>query len=122
MIKDKKSNKEQSCNVKCISMKNMKSMEVCNKTVSTGDINICGTHKKRKLLYLSDGTILKNIENSDNLNYSVCRNKLKFWEIISSGIQLSKLNSVYVPSTLSKLRDEKVSYLIEELKSTWIVR
>ena len=63
MIKDKKSNKEQSCNVKCISMKNMKSMEVCNKTVSTGDINICGTHKKRKLLYLSDGTILKNIEN-----------------------------------------------------------
>jgi hypothetical protein len=116
MIKDKKSNKEQSCNVKCISMKNMKSMEVCNKTVSTGDINICGTHKKRKLLYLSDGTILKNIENSDNLNYSVYRNKLKFWEIISSGIQLSKLNSVYVPSTLSKLRDEKVSYLIEELK------
>ena len=112
---DKKSRKSSLCKLKCISIKNMKSMEVCNKTVLKG--NICGTHKKRKLLYLSDGSILKNTENSDNyLEFSVFRNKIKFWEIISSGIQLSKLNSVYSPSSLSKLRDENVSYLIEELK------
>ena len=114
MIKDKKSSIEKLSTIKCISMKNMKSMEVCNKNASKSNINICGIHKKRKLLYLSNGSILKNTENSDN--YIIYRNKLKFWEIISCGIPLSKLNSEYVPLSLLKLRDEKVSYLIEELK------
>ena len=107
-----KNNKK--CNKRCITLKNMKSMEVCTSIISKDNEEICGIHKSRKLIYLSDGSILKKKE--DMNGYIIYRNKIKFWEVLSCGVSLCKLNSMYSPLLLTDLRNENIKYLKDKLK------
>lgn len=101
---------------RCVSMQNTVSMDKCKIMISC-EKEICGIHKKRKLLYLPDGSIWNNNKNSCLL--SKCtkkRNSILFWKVIDCGVSLDKLNRFYTPETVSRLRVEKVSYLKNELK------
>ena len=96
--------------IKCGSMKNTNTMIICNTSVKDNiTVNLCKVHRNKKLIHLKDGTILKNIDN----NYVICRNKIFFWEIIQH-IDISRLR--IAPASLDFLRNEKNSYLKEELK------
>lgn len=101
---------------RCISMRNAVSMDRCERMVSYQQ-EICGVHKRRKLLYLPDGSVWKNSNRSNKLfGCSATRPAIRFWEIIDNGITLDKLNQFYIPETISRLRVEKVSHLRNELK------
>jgi hypothetical protein len=101
---------------KCISMKTATSMDRCERLIPLKN-EICGVHKRRKFLYLPDGSIWQNENKSSKIKKCILyRNNLKFWEIIESGVSIEKLNQFYRPETVSRLRVEKVSYLRVELK------
>lgn len=101
---------------RCISMKNGISMERCGIYVFHTQ-EICGLHKKRKLLYLPNGSVWKNPLKSTKLHNCVGhRPQIKFWEILDCGVTLDKLDKFYAPDTVSRLRVEKVSYLRDTLK------
>ena len=100
---------------RCISMKNDISMEKCEILVSNQQ-EICGIHKRRKLLYLPDGSVWKNINNSNQLtNWILHRPVIRFWEIVENKVDLYRLKPEYTPESLSRLRVENVSYLRKEL-------
>ena len=100
---------------RCISMKNASSMEKCERLVSNKQ-EICGVHKRRKLLYLPDGSVWKNSNSSNRLSNCILhRPSIRFWEIVEKRVSLDRLNQKYIPEALSRLRVEKVSYLRKEL-------
>jgi hypothetical protein len=104
------------CKRRCISMKNATSMDRCERLIPLNK-EICGVHKRRKFLYLPDGSIWKNEKKSSKIKKCILyRNNIKFWEIIKSDVSIEKLNKIYRPETVLRLRNEKVSYLRAELK------
>lgn len=105
-----------SCKRRCISMKSATSMDICERLIPLKN-EICGVHKRRKFLYLPDGSIWKNENKSSKIKKCILyRNNIKFWEIIESGVSIEQLNKFYRPETVLRLRVEKVSYLRAELK------
>ena len=101
---------------RCISMRNAISMEICERMVSSKH-EICGIHKRRRLLYLPDGSVWKNSKRSGILSECVKkRPRILFWDVIDCGVSLDKLNRFYSPESVSRLRVEKVSYLRNELQ------
>ena len=100
---------------RCVSMKNTYNMNRCDLSVNK-DRDICEVHKRRRLLYLPDGSIWKNINNSRILgDCKGYRNKILFWDILSNGCIFDKLDTKYKPLKVTNLRIEKINYLQNEL-------
>ncbi len=100
---------------RCVSLKNSFSMDGCKKILSIKQ-GLCGIHKKRVMLRLPNGSIWENSIGSDKLEDCVQKRlPIRFWEIIECGVCLDKLNQIYKPETLKKLRIEKDKYLVSEL-------
>ena len=100
---------------RCLSMSNTTTMDKCTRYVSKKK-DICGVHKRRKLIYLPDGSVWKNPHKSNKLE-SCIKNRppLKFWDVIRNGVHVDQLNLFYSPEIISNLRIEKISYLKKEL-------
>ena len=114
--KKRKNNSLNSLQCLCISFKNAISMEKCKKIISTKQ-GLCGIHNKRKLLYLPNGSLWENLNGSNKLDECVQKRlAIRFWEVIECGVTLDKLNPIYIPESLVKLRSEKIKYLKGELK------
>jgi hypothetical protein len=95
-------------------MKNMSTMEKCPRYVSNKN-DICGLHKRRKLIYLLDGSIWNNPNKSSRLEH--ChenRPPLLFWKILPY-LKSERINWEYFPDPVSKLRDERKSSVRKRL-------
>jgi hypothetical protein len=115
---NRKSRKPKKIQKKCVSTKNNKSMERCCSSVINGN-DLCGIHKRCRLLILPDGSLWKNIEKSSKLTECVKkRDSVLFWDIISDGYPWSKLSVKYRPSDVSYMKNNKNKnmFLRSELK------
>jgi len=99
---------------RCISIKNNKCIRRCDRL---SKFDLCGIHRKRKLIYLPDGSIWKNSCKSEKISEcSKIRPAIRFWELLNSGLSLERLNGVYRPKKMENLRVEKKNYHLKELK------
>lgn len=100
---------------RCMSIRNTYSMNRCERLINIHR-DICEVHKRRRLLYLPDGSMWENINNSRILgDCKRYRNKILFWDILSNGCIFDKLDTKYKPLKIINLRIEKINYLQNEL-------
>lgn len=97
-------------------MKNAITMDECGKIIED-DADVCRVHKRRKMLYLTDGSVWENVKKTGLLEECENkRNKILFWEAILNNLNFDKLNSFYKPVSKIKVRVENKSYLRNELE------
>lgn len=83
----------------------------------SGEADLCGTHKRCRLVMLPDGSLWRNRDKSNKLTECVKkREAILFWGMISGGFPWSSLNSKFTPSDISYVRKVKDNYLKSELK------
>ena len=96
-------------------MRNTYSMCRCERLVGN-ERDICEVHKRRRLLYLPNGSMWENTNKSNFLqDCKKYRNSILFWNVLYNGCVFNKLNIKYRPKKISDLRIERKSYLIKEL-------
>ena len=96
-------------------MRNTYSMCRCERFVGN-ERDICEVHKRRRLLYLPNGSMWENTNKSNFLqDCKKYRNSILFWNVLYNGCVFNKLNIKYRPKKISDLRIERKSYLIKEL-------
>lgn len=101
--------------IRCRATRNTKSLIQCKAKITPGK-DLCGVHRRCKIIVLPNGSVWKNEHKHEILEKCKrVRDSLHFWEILSSGVMIRDLKEPFVPRSLIHLRQEKTSFVYDEL-------